>query len=295
MTRPFRFGVLLSTATSRQDWLDRCRRAERSGFDVIAVPDHLGAPAPFAALIAAAAVTERVRLTTFVLNSAFYPPALLAREAMTASLLTDGRLELGLGAGYARAEFEQVGVAWGTAGERVSRLACTLAELGRLADKSRPLGWSRSRRPAAPPVLIGGHGDRVLRLAAQYADTVAFSGAVMSAEGAPQLVDADAFAERVAFFEAAAGERAAHVERNILVQSVVVSHDKAEARRAVRRRMPYLRPDTILEVPTLLIGTVAEMVTALLQRRDRFGISSVFIHESAVPQFAPVVAALSST
>ncbi len=104
-----------------------------------------------------------------------------------------------------------------------------------------------------------------------------------------------AFAERVAFFEAAAGERAAHIERNILVQSVVVSDDKAEAGRAVRRRAAYLRPDTILEVPTLLIGTVAEMVTALLQRRDRFGISSVFVHESTVPQFAPVVAALSGT
>jgi probable F420-dependent oxidoreductase len=291
MTRPFRFGVLLSTATSRQDWLDRCRRAERSGFDVIAVPDHLGALAPFAALIAAAAVTERVRLATFMLNSAFHPPALLAREAMTASLLTDGRLELGLGAGYVRAEFEQAGVPWGTAGERVGRLARTLAELNRLDDQRLLPGWPR--RPAAPPVLIGGHGDRVLRLAAQHADTVAFSGAVMSADAPPRLVDADALAERVAFFEAAAGERAARIERNILVHSVAVSDDKAAAVRAVLRRAPYLTPDAALEVPTLLIGTAAEMMTALLRRRDRFGISSVFVHESAVPQFAPVVVGLS--
>jgi len=291
MTRRFRFGVLLSTATSRQDWLGRCRRAEQSGFDIIAVPDHLGAPAPFAALVAAAAVTERVQLTTFVLNSAFYPPALLAREAMTASLLTDGRLELGLGAGYVRAEFEQVGVSWGTAGERVGHLASTLAQLSQITGQPWPLGWPC--RPAAPPVLIGGHGDRVLRLAAQYSDTVAFSGALMSADTPPRLVDADALAERVAFFEAAAGERAAHIERNILVQRVVVTDDKAAAVRAVHRRAPYLRPDAALEVPTLLIGTVAEMTTALLRRRDRFGISSVFVRESAVPQFAPVVAALS--
>jgi probable F420-dependent oxidoreductase len=291
MTRPFRFGVLLSTATGRQDWLDRCRRVERSGFDVIAVPDHLGVPAPFGALIAAAAVTERVALTTFVLNVAFHRPALLAREAMTTSLLTDGRLELGLGTGYAQAEFEQVGVPWGTAGERVDRLTGTLAELSRLAGEPRPLGWPR--KPPAPPMLIGGHGDRVLRLAARHADTVAFSGAVMSASAPPRLVDADAFAERVAFFDAAAGERAAAIERNILVQSVMVTDDTTEAARAVCRRASYLTPAMALEVPTLLIGTVPEMVTALIHRRDRFGISSVFIHESAARQFAPVATELS--
>lgn len=96
---------------------------------------------------------------------------------MTASLLTDGRLELGLDTGYVRSEFEQVGVAWGTPGDRVDRLADTIAELSGLAQQ-HPSGWPR--KPTTPPVLVGGHGDRVLSLAARYADTVAFSGAVMS-------------------------------------------------------------------------------------------------------------------
>lgn len=286
MTRPFRFGVLLSTATSGQDWRDRCRTAERAGFDVIAVPDHLGAPAPFGALIAAAAVTTRVRLTTFVLNSAFHSPALLAREAMTANLLTDGRLELGLGTGYVRPEFERAGLPWGTPGDRVDRLARTLAELTDLARQRHPLAWRRP--PTAAPILVGGHGNRVLRLAAQYADTVAFSGAVMS-ESTPRLVDADGLAERVTYFEAAAGNRAATIERNILIQTVLATEDRAEAARAVCRRAPYLTPEAALDVPTLLIGTTAEMAATLSHRRDRFGITSVFVHESAATRFTPVM------
>lgn len=110
MPRPFRFAVNMLTFDSGQDFRARCRLAEQRGYDTILVPDHLGMPAPFSALVAAAQVTERPRLGTFVLNAGFWNPALLAREAATCDQLTGGRLELGLGAGYVKAEHDAAGL-----------------------------------------------------------------------------------------------------------------------------------------------------------------------------------------
>lgn len=97
MPRPFRFGVSLLTSASAAEWRAKCRRAEDLGYDVLLVPDHLGMPAPFPALVAAAA--ERPRLGTFVLDAGFWNPVLPAREVATTAALTGGRLELGLGTG----------------------------------------------------------------------------------------------------------------------------------------------------------------------------------------------------
>jgi alkanesulfonate monooxygenase SsuD/methylene tetrahydromethanopterin reductase-like flavin-dependent oxidoreductase (luciferase family) len=99
-SRAFRFGVALRTAASRREWTEKCRKAEDLGYDTIAVIDHLGLPAPFPALMLAAEVTDRVRLGTYVLNTNFYNPTLIAREAATTDLFVDGRLELGLGTGH---------------------------------------------------------------------------------------------------------------------------------------------------------------------------------------------------
>lgn len=110
MARPFRFGVNMLTPSGGPDWRTRCRRAEQLGYDVILVPDHLGLPAPFPALVAAAEATERPRVGTFVLNAAFWNPTLLAREAAGTDALTEGRLELGIGAGYVREEHDRAGI-----------------------------------------------------------------------------------------------------------------------------------------------------------------------------------------
>src|SRR5437764_13828090 len=112
--RPFRYGVALVAPGSRAEWVAKCRQAEDLGYDVVGVVDHLGTVAPFPALVLAGEVTERVRLNTFVLNASFYNPVLLAREVTGLDRFTDGRLELGLGAGYAEAEFAAAGIPWGT-------------------------------------------------------------------------------------------------------------------------------------------------------------------------------------
>ena len=291
--RDFRFGVNLVPTTGRSQWWANCRTAEGLGYDVIAVPDHLGVQSPFPAMVAAAAVTERVRLTTYVLNSAFWNPVLLARELLTAHELTEGRVEAGLGTGYVRAEFEKAGLDWGTPGTRVGRLAQTAATLRGLLADPRALGFTRPTRQ--PPLLIGGNGDRVLRLAAQHADIASFAGAVLapgSARGTLHLIDAEAMDERVAFFAEAAGPRAADVERNILVQTVLVTDDRRAAAQTMRRHLPYLTVDQILDVPTLLVGTHNEIAAVLLDRRERFGISYICVQERDMAAFAPVIGLL---
>src|SRR5689334_3204339 len=152
-SRPFRFGVNLLAPAPLEEWRAKCRRAEELGYDVILVPDHLGMPAPFPALVAAAAATERPRLGTFVLNAGFWNPALLAREVATTDALTGGRLELGLGTGYVEAEHETAGLPWGSPGERVDHLRHTVEELDRIlgSDEFQPRPVQQPR----VPLLIG--------------------------------------------------------------------------------------------------------------------------------------------
>lgn len=153
MSRPFRFGVNLMASAPADEWSAKCRRAEELGYDVILVPDHLGMPAPFPALVAAARATERPRLGTFVLNAGLWNPALLAREVATTDALTGGRLELGLGTGYVRAEHDAAGLPFGSPGERVDHLRRTVEELERLlADEEyQPRPVQRPGTPPSPP------------------------------------------------------------------------------------------------------------------------------------------------
>jgi probable F420-dependent oxidoreductase len=163
---PFRFGVSLLNVSSRSSWRDRVRAAEDLGYDVLEVPDHLGLVSPFPALVAAADVTT-MRLGTYVLNAGIVSPAFLARDVADVYRLTDGRLELGLGAGYVPGEFEAVGLPFGTGGERARKLEATLVATRELlaAEPDKPV----------PPVMLAGSGDSMLRLGTREADIFSFS------------------------------------------------------------------------------------------------------------------------
>src|SRR4051812_18547968 len=152
MPRPFRFAVNLTAAATDEDWRAKCRQAEELGYDVILVPDHLGKVAPFPALVAAAQVTERPRLGTFVLNAGFWNPTLLAREVATVDALTGGRLELGLGAGYVQSEHDRAGLPFGSAGERGDHLPRTGGGVGRPVSARGPVAPPGERPPGAPLV-----------------------------------------------------------------------------------------------------------------------------------------------
>jgi probable F420-dependent oxidoreductase len=284
----FRFGVNLVTPADHDEWVKKCRRVEELGYDVLLIADHLGMPAPFPSLVLAAEVTERPRVGTFVLNAAFWNPAVLAREVATTDQLTGGRLELGLGAGYVKAEFEAAGLPWETPGARVEHLERTVAEVSRLlADPTRQ---PRPATPSGPPLLVGGGGDRVLRLAAKHADTVGFTGARSARDGTLSFTDAESLAERVAYVERHAGGR--KVEKNILVQSVVATDDRHAAATELQRYDPNLTPEQILELPMLLIGTHEQIAEQLRANRETYGFTYITVLEPSLEAFAPVIGLL---
>ncbi|MFH0517756.1 LLM class F420-dependent oxidoreductase [Streptomyces sp. M41] len=291
--RPFRFGVNLMTPAPADEWRAKCRRAEELGYDVILVPDHLGMPAPFPALVAAAEATERPRLGTFVLNAGFWNPALLAREVATTDALTEGRLELGLGTGYVKAEHDSAGLPWLSPGERVDHLRRTIEELYRLlgSEDEQPQPVQKPR----VPLLVGGNGDRVLRLTAEHADIAAFTGARSvrgSSTGQLEVMLAEELEERVALYQEQAAGRAEPAELNLLIQFVIETDDREAAVQPLMERVPYLTPEQVLELPIGLIGTVEEMAAQLLAQRERYGFTYLTVLEPGMEAFAPVMAGL---
>ena len=183
--RPFRFGVSVRHARSHAELVEKARKIEALGYDMLTVPDHLtDLIAPMPALVSAAEATQRLRVGTNVLNNDFRHPVLVAREAAAVDLLTDGRLQLGLGAGSIRSEYDQAGFGFDTGGARVARLAEAVAIIKGLLEGEQVSFTGRHYRVTGhrieplpvqrphPPILIGGNGRRLLALAAREADIV---------------------------------------------------------------------------------------------------------------------------
>jgi probable F420-dependent oxidoreductase len=305
----FRFSFNISDIVSAGEFAETCRRAERYGYDTFFAADHLGAEAPFPALVAAAAATERLKVGTLVLNAPFWNPALLAREVITTDILTGGRLELGLGAGHMKWEFEEAGIAWEPFGDRADRLEATIRELGRLfaaegypqqAATREAMGRSvprpvqrRGFDGAGPPLIVGGTGDRILRIAAEYADIIAVAG-VYQMKGQPpgtfRLGTAEEAAERVRYARECAGERADAVEWHTLVQMVVETDDRrGVAEKIVEQHGRTMTVDELLDTPFVLIGTVEQMAERILRDRERFGFTYYTVHGPFMEAFAPVI------
>jgi probable F420-dependent oxidoreductase len=278
-----RFGVNLTKLEGRASWMDKSRRAEDLGYDVITVPDHIGMPSPFLACAMAAEATRSVRVGTFVSNTSFYSPALFARDVATAAQLTGGRLEVGLGAGWKKPEFDRAGIPFEAAGRRVDRLVATLDEVTRLAAGDRP------------PVMIGGNGDRVLRLAARRADIVSFAGTRFDPQGrGMQYLTERQMDERVALVDAelrAAGRGA--VRRNVIVLRTQVTDDRPAALEDYSRFLRgTLSPEQVGALPAVLIGSPEQIAEQLIARRERFGFDYVTVQEAALDDFGKVVALL---
>ena len=306
--KPFRFGVNVGRVSSRAEWVEKARKLEDLGYSALTVPDHLAdLLAPMPALLSAAEATTRLRVGTNVLNNDFRHPVLAAREAATVDLLTDGRLQFGLGAGHMQSEYDQAGLRFDAGGTRVERLAEAVTIVKGLLKGEQVTFAGRHYRvtdhtihplPAQrphPPILIGGNGRRLLTLAAKEADIVGLSGITFRRGGAqpdlsgwrPAGVDA-----RVQLMREAAGDRYDRLELNALVQRVVVTDDRRQAAEELTHRWTQLSPEEILQSPYVLIGTVDQLVEDLQARRARWGISSYVIFEPYIDVFAPVVARL---
>jgi probable F420-dependent oxidoreductase len=267
-SRDFRFSIGIHSAKSSAALRDKARRLEDAGFDAIHLPDHLGAPAPFPVLTAIAAATTTVRLGTYVLNAGFYKPALLARDAKAVNDLSDGRLDLGLGTGYVREEFEAAELPYPSAGQRVDYLEHVTTYL------KKHLG--------EVPILIAGNGKRLLTLAAQQADIIGLTGANDAGAG-------NSLAERVEFVRAAAGDRFADLELNLAITGVSDSSGKPDLS-MTRRYAPTLSDEELLALPAVLSGSPRDIADTLRGYRETYGVTSVTVQEHHAETFAKVIA-----
>jgi probable F420-dependent oxidoreductase len=308
VVRPFRFGVNVRTAGSAAEWAAKARKVEDLGYSVLLVPDHLAdLLAPFPALAAAAAATKRLRLGPGVLNNDFRHPVLTAREAATLDVLSDGRLELGIGAGHMQSEYEQAGMPFDPGATRVERLAESVVIIKRLLAGEavtaagchyRVTGHTVHPRPVQrprPPVFIGGNAPRLLTLAAREADIVGFTG-ILFRQGARALDVSDArhsmVDERVRLVRETAAARFDRLELNVLLQRVIVTDNRHTAAAALPAPFTQLSPDDILMSPYALVGSIGQMVDDLERRRERWGFSYVMTHQPYTETLAPVVARL---
>jgi probable F420-dependent oxidoreductase len=303
--KTFRFGVNVGPSRSRVDWVEKARKLEDLGYATLTVPDHLSDfLAPMPALISAAEATKSLRVGTNVLNNDFRHPVLVAREAATVDVLTEGRLQLGLGAGHMQSEYEQAGFDFDAGGIRVERLAEAVTIIKGLLKGEQVAFSGRHYRVTGhtiyphpvqqphPPILIGGNGGSLLALAAREADIVGFSGITFRRGGAVPDISGWRGSEidkRMRLVREVAGDRYARLELNALVQRVVVTEYRRQAAEELATRWTQLTPDEILESPYVLIGTVDQIIEDLQVRRKRWGISYYVVFEPYVGAFAPVV------
>lgn len=300
----FRFGLSVLPEMSQARLTDQARWAEDRGFSTLLVADHL-APRlldPMPALAAAAAVTTRLRVGTFVINNDLRNPVMLAREAVTVDILSGGRFELGIGAGHMRSEHEQAGIPFDRGGVRVDRLTESVRILRPLLageDCVFEGGFYQVHSPGVPapfqkpriPLLIGGNGPRVHELAAQEAESVGFVG-FSHRQGGRELDLSDTAPEaldrQVGRVRELAGTR--EPELNALIQVVRVTDSARAAADELAARGGWPDAGTLLASPYVLIGSVDSITEQLLARRERFGISYwvVFEHQGG-RDLAPVV------
>ncbi|MGH2806336.1 MAG: TIGR03621 family F420-dependent LLM class oxidoreductase [Actinomycetota bacterium] len=303
MTRPFRFAVQLSEAGSRDDWIDKVTRAEALGYDVVAMPDHVSYQlAPMPALVAAAEATERVRLATFVLDNDFRNPVLMAQEAETVNLLTGGRLELGLGAGWWGQDYERLGIEFAAPRVRLERLQEAVEIVDRYFT-GEPFSFegrhyrvagvdppARVKELARPTLILAGGGPKILDFAARRADVVGVF--LKSRRDGSGFVDDDYTAEacerKTQRVREVASEASRDVELNILLQHCEVTNDRKSVAEE-RAREDGISGDDLLGLPFELIGTVDQMVGDLLERRERYGISYITVFDRYHGTFAPLI------
>lgn len=311
-THPFRFGIQVSKADTAAGWAELARRAEGNGFSVLTMPDHFDDQlAPVPALMAAAAATTSLRVGALVIDNDYKHPVVLAKELATIDVLSEGRLEIGLGAGWMISDYEQAGMPYDAAGVRIDRFVEGVRIIrGLLGPEPFSFtgqhytisGMNGLPKPvqARPPLLIGGGGKRVLGIAAREADIVGINPSMHAGKIGPEAIagmSPESVDDKIAIARAAAGDRVGDIEWNVRSFLVNVTADAAAGRAAREGMAKALGVDQAwLEAsPFALIGPPEELAARLIERRERWGFSYVIVGGADVDSFAPVVAELAGT
>jgi probable F420-dependent oxidoreductase len=312
---PFRFAVQATNAAGAREWRDTVRKVEDLGYSTLFLADHYLGPgpaqraartprqdlAPISAMAAAAAYSATLRIGCRVFCIDYHIPAVLAKEAATLDLLSDGRLELGIGAGWSEIEYTALGLDFDRPGRRIAKLAEVVSlikahwqgeELNCSGEFVRVHGYAGRPRPVQrphPPIMIGGGGPRVLSLAGREADIVSMSSVpFIAADG----LDPHAVAQRRAgYIQAAAGERYRRLDVESSPYFTEITDDPETVLAGVAASTG-ISADLLRNHPNVLIGSPEHVVEMLYSRRETFGVNYVTVQQSQIESFAPVVALL---
>lgn len=308
--RRFRFGVQTHTAGSGEEWTALARHAEELGYATMFLPDHFGDQlAPVPALAAAAAVTTELRLGALVFDNDYKHPVVLAKELATIDVLSGGRLEVGLGAGWMLSDYEQSGIPYDPPATRVDRFEEGLAVIKGLFGTDpvtfegthyQVRGMDGLPKPVqrpTPPILVGGGMPRMLRLAGAHADIVGINPSIPNG-----AIDADAARaglasvtdQKLGWVREGAGDRYDDLEINLLNFACIVTDDREQVAKEYSPLFGISAED-LLEFPHALVGTVDQICASIEERRERFDASYIVVQHDAMEAMAPVVARLAGT
>jgi probable F420-dependent oxidoreductase len=305
--RPFRFGVEMMEPFEGMSWADSARELEALGYSALHAPDHFDEGlGPITAMASAAAVTENLVVGTAVLAADFRHPAVLARELAAIDLISEGRLEVGLGAGYNVDDYRWSGIAMDPPKVRVDRLVEYVAVLrGLFAEGPFSFdgehfqidgldGTPHPHTPGGPPIFVAGGGPRMLRFAARHADIVGVNPSLPTSEKRAEAAHDGVAAridEKFALVREAAGDRFDDLTFHGWLRHAQVTDDGHGAATEIAAATG-LTADDVLASPFVLVGSVEEIVERLQERRERWGYSYYTVQQPAAREFAEVVAAL---
>lgn len=292
MSHPFRFGVVAAYAPSHTAWITTARRIEELGYTTLVMPDRtsIGSLAPLPALAVAAQATTSLRIGTYVLCNEYRHPVLLAREAATLDLLSQGRFELGLGAGVGPREPQQMGIPFPSAGERVGRLEEALQVIKQLftqetvnfTGKYYTVTDMKGNLPPIQkphmPLLVAGTGERMLKLAAREANIIAIGSRIIALGTDPTDATLE---QKIAWIQEAAGPRFADLELTQTIYDLEITDSPT----------PFSTQAGGPPIPKRPMST-EQAVAHLLEQRDRYGFSYLQVYAGQMENFAPVVAQL---
>jgi probable F420-dependent oxidoreductase len=308
--RPFRFGAIVNTTADAARWAAVCRRVEDAGCTTVYVSDHFGDQlALIPALAAALEASTTLRAGALVACNDYRHPVTHAKELATLDVLSGGRVDWGIGAGWLDREYDQVGIRFDHGSIRAARLCeAVIIMKGLFADGAfsfsgahytvRALdGRPKPTQRPHPPLTIGAQGRRLLSFAAREADAISVAPSLSCRQlGAipPRQSVEDATDEQIRWIREAAPHRLPRIELNMVAAPLAVTRDRSAAAENIAPHIG-MTPSETLRAPHVWIGTTEELCDQLEQRRDRWGVSSWAVNLNSLPVVASVIERLAGT
>ena len=308
--RPFRFSAQEHRAQSAKQWKERARALESMGYSTLYLPDHFGDQVgPIAGLMAAADATTTLRVGSLVFDNDYRHPVVLAKEAASLDLLSEGRFDFGIGAGWMMSDYEKSGIPYDSPGTRIERMAEALTIFKRFfaggefsfEGKHYTIKGLEGAPPPVqkphPPIVIGGGGRKMLELAAREADTVNVNFDLREGKPGRRLAQtglASVTDEKLGWIREAAGERLEQIELGVWTFMANVTDDRNAVAEMLAPAMGF-DPADVLEVPHFMVGTADQIAEDVIARRERYGISHIVVPGDAADSLAPVVKRLAGT